>query len=500
LRARLTSLLANWIAGGFIARAISTRETNLRRREASPSTTAPFGFCELFEAQIQPWTKRRARSFFHFFNPTGGSRSQTIRCSWASIDCRSMATPKPWRGWIRIPRWLAEAMTLEDRGQVGQKTRTDPLQRPHACERSYWELLVLSQGLTTRSSSAGFSDIPEQLSASEKRASTCQFRATHAQREQLACNLRGAHHRKRAGQPRDIRSDEARSNPKINLARELADRGPYSTGREQGDNQPDRGLQGGVQPSHMTKADRPETGAPFDDRLQAQRISSTPWRLSIYSLFRREPIPVGDPSQRPPSKHRASLGRQRPPHSRGGDRKLNQPATALHPHGLVSRLSEVWPERMLRVAVSSATRGGAPPPAAPAVGLARLAEGCAGQRFCEQGRWPIPFANTAHRAEAATHASASPGCSRSPDPHRVLPSPPGQQGQAVAMVGPLRYSELEPDLAPPGSRRGPGALITRSQGWKRFCRSQHPGCPARELWLSQCNCCREIDHHRPTTA
>jgi len=71
----------------------------------------PFGFCELFRAQISALDRRRP-SIFHS-STNRWQPKPTIRCSGPPSDCCSMATPKPWRGWIRSTMASLKRLTLE---------------------------------------------------------------------------------------------------------------------------------------------------------------------------------------------------------------------------------------------------------------------------------------------------------------------------------------------------------------------------------------------------
>jgi len=65
-------------------------------------TTCPFGFWRTFEPQISALD--RGGEHFSFFKQPVAAEANSIRLFWAHHAAR-MATPKPWRGWIRS-RWL----------------------------------------------------------------------------------------------------------------------------------------------------------------------------------------------------------------------------------------------------------------------------------------------------------------------------------------------------------------------------------------------------------
>jgi len=64
-RARLTSLVANWMRVGYCQGHFNRRQTGAAG--GSPLTIGPFGFCELFEPRF-PSPDRRRRGMFSFFN------------------------------------------------------------------------------------------------------------------------------------------------------------------------------------------------------------------------------------------------------------------------------------------------------------------------------------------------------------------------------------------------------------------------------------------------
>jgi len=218
--------------------------------------------------------------------------------------------------------------------------------------------------------------------------------------------------------------------------------------------------------------------------------------VSSLQLFVVSRIPRWRPRSQASSQAQGLAAASDPLISRGGGSKLTSPATAMHPHGSGSRLSESGQNRMLRWADQLPPPEGPPPPAAPAVGNSGLAEDRAGTAFfVKQARWPHPFATCTSSRAALTPARRA-VCSRAPDPPVAPFSISWQQGQGrlhgrnLWLFGAGAWT-----LAPPGFRRA-SALITGSPAWKRFCRSQHPAARGRALAL-QCNCCPEIDHHRP---
>jgi len=74
-------------------------QTATLRRRRLHLDYGPFGFCELFEPKFQPLDRRRNEHFSSSNQPVAAEANYQM--FWASIDCCSMATPKPWRGWIR---------------------------------------------------------------------------------------------------------------------------------------------------------------------------------------------------------------------------------------------------------------------------------------------------------------------------------------------------------------------------------------------------------------
>jgi len=155
-RARLTSLVANWMRVGYCQ-----GNFNSDNCAAGGFTLdyGPFGFCELFEPRFQPWTG--GGEHFSFFNQPVAAEAN-YQMFWASIRLLLDGNTKALARLDQIHDGFAEAMTLEIEAMWAKKLgliHYDP-----TLVNELLELLVLSK-VDYTIFFRRLSDIPEQLSA-----------------------------------------------------------------------------------------------------------------------------------------------------------------------------------------------------------------------------------------------------------------------------------------------------------------------------------------------
>jgi len=155
-RARLTSLVANWMRVGYCQ-----GNFNSDNCAAGGFTLdyGPFGFCELFEPRFQPWTG--GGEHFSFFNQPVAAEAN-YQMFWASIRLLLDGNTKALARLDQIHDGFAEAMTLEIEAMWAKKLGLNSYDPTLVNE--LLELLVLSKADYTIFFRR-LSEIPEQLSA-----------------------------------------------------------------------------------------------------------------------------------------------------------------------------------------------------------------------------------------------------------------------------------------------------------------------------------------------